>query len=121
MDNLPVTVGKTLDVLSARFGVVGLHLWQVYVQYTWAEACTCVVIGLALLTIAAIYDCKCIKIYDFFKERESSHSDAATTTTVIASILALILFGTGLGLIGANIPGVLAPEGAAIYKIVHPN
>lgn len=110
MNDIPDTVRKTLDVLSARFSATGEMLWHAVVNYCFVYALTWMICGVAasLTMIVICYHCE-IDPHGF-------DADLGHFFRIAGIIIGII--GTA-AFIAANFADVAIPEAAALRMILH--
>jgi hypothetical protein len=119
MDKLPDTLTKVLDELSHRFGTTGAYLWQAYVKYVQMPALGWLIggmigsLGLIVLGYKVYQNLPADKT--FVENFDDTPIPFFCACLVFAGVVLFALF------IGANWADVFAPQGAAVYYILHGN
>lgn len=105
--DIPTTISKTIDVLSAKFGSTGIQLWNILVQRTRIDAIIGMTFGILLQII----------LIPFFKygNRLRKEGDDACVFVYIGW---LIVFAVSLGFVFSNIEGIILPQYAVLQSFI---
>ena len=111
MDKVPEIVGKTLDQLSQRFGATGQALLSAYVHWVMMDA---------LANLAGILVFGGIILYALRRYRKSNTWKGAEDVLDFVEFVATCILGIGFALaVACNLATILAPQGAALYMLMH--
>ena len=95
----------TLKELAEKLGTTAKEAWPRYVYYVWIEGLATVVFG-SLLAVLAIWIAR--------RDTGSYDEGAAAIKWIVAGVVVML----AVVCIAAGLPALLAPEGAAIAKIL---
>lgn len=124
---------EMLRELIEKVGMTGEQAWPFVVRHVQASAmaqliggvlCLVISIAIGLLVRRAYVNCprhtkdQADPNYYGRIAGQRDWDDSAAITCVIASVLAVILFGMGLGLSTGALPDLIEPTGATIRAIV---
>src|SRR6185437_6453680 len=96
MNQIPDTISKMLDALQQRFGATGVHLWQVYIQYIFAEALSAVLGALIAAVIAVILLRWGVKHVEACKYNEDPFGSVVVTISSVIFVIAFFVLFTEL-------------------------
>jgi hypothetical protein len=111
--DLPTEVLKRLDALAAKTGETVEYMWPQYVEYVYWDhlvgtlACTAIITMVLLVNAIIWLITRGIKDTD---ERVSIRAIAV----VVGGIITIICLAVSV----SQLPGVFAPEGAAIQEVI---
>ncbi len=95
-------VGAMLDELALRFGATGVHLWEQLVFHRTLSASAGIAFG-TLLVVVSLWGVR----FSYDKRDWEPGVILACTCALIGAIVCF-----------ANVPGLLAPEGSALLRLL---
>lgn len=114
-------VGETIEKLSHQFGQVGAQLLAAYTQYIQAKGVADLTIAIGAFIVVFVttgtsyrYWFKWCKAHDDHK-----HHDEFGVIWACAGLVAIIFCFIGGNYLNIGIYEILAPQGTAIYNILH--
>ena len=111
----PEVAKQALDLMRELAGAVGgttEQLWPQVVKLVWAQSVTWVVVGIVGAIATGTVAWKCISK---MLRHDDDHDDPVVT---LGGVFCSIAFVALLGCISVNLPGVIAPEGAAVMEMM---
>lgn len=106
------TVAQEGSRLLDSMREVAPQITEAVIKYVWAQGVTGLIISLALAVISVTAVVVGVRMFDIEKKRGTDGGWAALG--FCTEVVALVLFIVAGNFFGANLPKVLAPEGAAV-------
>lgn len=110
------TIGQTLDILSARFGATGAHLWQVMCSYEYGKAVgafTTAIFAVIIFIFFAWFTWR----YDFVDDQREP--TVTGFIHIICWVGAVASIATVLTMMSGWIATIISPEGAVLHMLMN--